>query len=290
MAWIKLIFEVEATAVEPFTDRLMTLGAVAASLLDAGDDPILEPKPGELRLWSNTRVLALFPADAAIDRVIAGLADHPSGRPPAYRQEILEDQDWSRTWLDHFQPMQFGRRLWVTPTAHPPPDPTAVNLRLDPGLAFGTGAHPTTALCLEWLEQQPLTDRTVLDFGCGSGILAIAALLLGAKHALGIDSDPQAHSASRANAALNGVADRLSLIPDDHPAQADALVANILANPLIELAPRLASTLTPGGPIALSGILRSQAEPVTAAYRPWFDLNAPVQREDWVLISGVRRR
>ena len=130
----------------------------------------------------------------------------------------------------------------------------------------------------------------MLDFGCGSGILAIAALLLGAKHALGIDSDPQAHSASRANAALNGVADRLSLIPDDHPAQADALVANILANPLIELAPRLASTLTLGGPIALSGILRSQAEPVTAAYRPWFDLNAPVQREDWVLISGVRRR
>ena len=289
MAWIKLIFEVEATAVEPFTDRLMTLGAVAASLLDAGDDPILEPKPGELRLWSNTRVLALFPADAAIDRVIAGLADHPSGRPPAYRQEILEDQDWSRTWLDHFQPMQFGRRLWVVPTAHRPPDPTAVNLRLDPGLAFGTGTHPTTALCLTWLAQQPLIDRTVLDFGCGSGILAIAALLLGAKHALGVDIDPQAHIASRANAALNGVADRLSLIADDQQVQADTVIANILAHPLIELAPRLASTLAPGNTLALSGLLHTQAECVSTAYRPWFDLNPPVQHEDWVLISGVRR-
>ena len=291
MAWIKLVFDVDTPAAEPLADRLTALGAVATSLLDAGDEPVLEPKPGELRLWPNTRVLGLFQADADIDRVSAALAgaDLQTGRPPRYYQEILEDKDWCRAWLEHFKPMQFGPRLWVVPTAHHPPDPTAVNLRLDPGLAFGTGTHPTTALCLTWLAQQALTGRTVLDFGCGSGILAIAALLLGAKHALGVDIDPQAHIASKANAALNGVAGRLSLIPDDQHAQADTVVANILANPLIELAPRLASMLTPGNTLALSGLLHTQVERVSAAYRPWFDLNPPVQREDWALISGVRR-
>lgn len=289
MAWIKLVFDVAATAAEPLADQLMTLGAVATSLLDAGNEPILEPKPGELRLWPNTRIMGLFQADADIDRVIAALTDRQTDHPLRYHQEILEDKDWRRAWLEHFKPMRFGRRLWVVPTAHRPPDPTAVNLRLDPGLAFGTGTHPTTALCLTWLAQQPLIDRTVLDFGCGSGILAIAALLLGAKHALGVDIDPQAHIASRANAALNGVADRLSLIADDQQVQADTVIANILAHPLIELAPRLASTLAPGNTLALSGLLHTQAECVSTAYRPWFDLNPPVQHEDWVLISGVRR-
>ncbi|HET9679284.1 MAG TPA: 50S ribosomal protein L11 methyltransferase, partial [Gammaproteobacteria bacterium] len=211
---------------------------------------------------------------------------------PDYRVETVADQDWTRAWLKDFKPLQFGERLWIVPSAWEPPEPEAVNILLDPGLAFGTGTHPTTALCLEWLEKQALTNKTVLDFGCGSGVLAIAALKLGAVAALGVDNDPQALTASESNAGRNQVMERLQLcLPEALPqSRFPIVVANILANPLIELAGQLANLTEPGGHIALSGILSEQGEIVEAAYAPFFEL-APIQEKDgWLLISGQRKR
>ncbi|MBP3863108.1 MAG: 50S ribosomal protein L11 methyltransferase, partial [Pseudomonas sp.] len=202
------------------------------------------------------------------------------------------DQDWERSWMDNFHPMRFGQRLWIVPSWHAAPEPDAVNLLLDPGLAFGTGTHPTTALCLEWLDGQDLKNCTVLDFGCGSGILAIAAMLLGAKHAVGTDIDVQALEASRDNANRNGVDPQLFplYLPEDMPqVQADVVVANILAGPLVSLAPQLSSLVKPGGRLALSGILAEQGEEVAAAYAQDFDLDPIANRDGWVRISGRRR-
>jgi ribosomal protein L11 methyltransferase len=216
-----------------------------------------------------------------------------TGTPlPEHLSELIEDQDWERSWMDNFQPMRFGQRLWIVPSWHAAPEPDAVNLLLDPGLAFGTGTHPTTALCLEWLDAQTLQDCTVLDFGCGSGILAIAALLLGAGLAIGTDIDPQALEASRDNASRNGIEPaRFPLyLPGELPGvRADVLVANILAGPLVELAPRLAELLGPGGRLALSGILAEQAEAVRAAYSKDFMLEPTAEKDGWVRISGIRR-
>jgi len=211
----------------------------------------------------------------------------------AHHHETLDDQVWERAWMDDFAPMRFGERLWIVPSWSASPDPQAVNLKLDPGLAFGTGTHETTALCLEWLDRADLTGKAVLDFGCGSGVLAIAALLLGAGNATGTDIDPQALTASEDNARNNGVADALRLyLPENLPAdyRCDVLVANILAGPLVELAGQLASYCRPGGSLALSGILAEQAESVRNAYAPWFDLNPTTQQGDWVRIDGVRRK
>ncbi len=214
------------------------------------------------------------------------------GDLPEHHVEEIADQDWERSWMDNFQPMRFGRRLWIVPSWHAAPEPDAVNLLLDPGLAFGTGTHPTTALCLEWLDGQELAGRQVLDFGCGSGILAIAALLLGAERAVGTDIDPQALEASRDNASRNGIepARFPVYLPADLPQrQADVLVANILAGPLVSLAPQLTGLVRPGGLLALSGILAEQAEEVRAAYSAHFDLDPTAEREGWIRISGRRR-
>lgn len=207
------------------------------------------------------------------------------------RVEILEDKDWEREWMENFHPMQFGQRLWICPSWRDVPDPEAVNVMLDPGLAFGTGTHPTTALCLTWLDGQELGGQTVIDYGCGSGILGIAALKLGAGRVIGVDIDPQAIEASRENAARNGVENGVELyLPADRPQlQADVLVANILAGPLRELASDIASLVKPGGRLALSGILATQAEEVRAAYLPWFEMDAPVEQEEWVRLSGIRK-
>lgn len=266
-------------------------GALAITLHDAGDDPVLEPQPGETPLWTDTCITGLFAADQNLEPLMNALKEKfELSSLPAWRTEDVADRVWEREWMRDFQPMRFGRRLMVIPKEFPAPDRDAIAIRLDPGLAFGTGTHPTTSLCLEWLDGLELVDQRVLDFGCGSGILAIGALLSGAARAVGVDIDPQAITASRENAQTNLVADRLSLTLDSEDAQGpfDVLVANILAGPLIELAPTLLNKLRPGGRFALSGILESQADDVAAAFAAGTTLAAPAIADGWVRLSGER--
>jgi ribosomal protein L11 methyltransferase len=289
MPFLQLTVELGATDPTAVEDALFALGASSVTLEDAADDPVLEPGPGETPLWPTIRVRALF--DPGIDRgaLLASLA--PVLSPTlAPRFEELADRPWEREWLRDFRPMRFGRRLWVCPDGQPAGDPHAIRVELDPGLAFGTGTHATTALCLEWLDGRELRDRRMIDYGCGSGILAIAALKLGAAHALAFDPDPQARLATRQNAARNHVADRLEVVSatPQHPASCDLLVANILAGTLADLAGRFASLLRLGGAIALSGILVEQADSVTAAYRPWFMIDVTATRDGWALLGGHR--
>ncbi|SEO93662.1 50S ribosomal protein L11 methyltransferase [Aquisalimonas asiatica] len=271
---------------------LLERGAYSVTFQDPGGEPVLEPDLGTSPLWEDVVVLALFDGDADLPRIRSGLEQAlGAGAIEAWREETLPDQDWERAWMDSFAPMRFGSRLWVCPSTHPPPDAEAVNLKLDPGLAFGTGTHPTTALCLGWLDAQPLADTRVLDYGCGSGILAIAALLLGAPEAHGVDNDPQALVASRENAERNGVTDRLHLLRHDQPDPpvADLLVANILSGILIDMVPRLMALVRPGGRVALSGILEQQADTVIAAYASHVAFDAPRFQDGWTLLTGVRR-
>jgi len=291
--WRQLSAATTESLAEPLADRLFALGALSVSFEDEGDQPLFEPKPGETPIWRDTRVIALFEEDIDTDLVRSVIAaDYRNGELSDWRVEEIQDQAWERAWLEHFQPMRFGQRLWIIPTGFEPPNQEdAVCVHLDPGLAFGTGTHPTTALCLQWLDGQNLQGKTVVDFGCGSGILAVAALLLGAKEAVATDIDPQALTATVDNAGKNGVADRLRCcLPQKMPAlQADILLANILANPLIELAGQLAGHLKPGGRLALSGILREQAEDVRRAYEPFFIMDEPEYLEDWTRLTGIRR-
>ena len=292
MSWIQLKLDTTpelSTAVE---DQLLECGALAVTFLDGCDQPLYEPEHGTTPLWNNLRILGLFSADTEIEPIIAHLSETIPGSCQAHRVEIVEDKDWEREWMTHFHPMQFGERLWVCPSWKEVPDTTAVNLMLDPGLAFGTGTHPTTALCLRWLDAQDLADKQVIDYGCGSGILAIAALLLGAKQALGVDTDPQALEATRDNAERNNIAQqRLHLCyPRNTPEiVADITVANILAGPLISLAETLANHTCPGGQLALSGILVEQADDVMAAYSQWFTMDPVLEHDGWVRLSGIRR-
>lgn len=291
MAWKQLLLDTEAADAPRLEDALLEAGAVAVTLLDRADQPLLEPAPGELPIWREVRVCGLFDLEHDSREVIAALNGRFGTPLPDYRWQPLADQNWERAWMADFQPQRFGSRLWVCPSWCPPPQPNAVNLLLDPGLAFGTGTHQTTALCLEWLDAQSLTGRTVLDYGCGSGILAIAALLLGAERAVGVDHDPQALQATRDNAERNGIPpERLSvLLPGqlESAARFDILTANILAAPLIELAPTLIAHLRPGGTFALSGILTGQAESVAAAWHG-AELEPPTRRDDWIRLSGQR--
>ncbi|MBD3643164.1 MAG: 50S ribosomal protein L11 methyltransferase [Alcanivorax sp.] len=292
MAWLQLHLATTEAHADAFQSALEDMGACAVTLTDGADQPVFEPPPGARPLWQNTVVSALFDADRDPALILAALQQQGL-EAQAHHHETLDDQVWERAWMDDFAPMRFGERLWIVPSWSESPDPEAVNLKLDPGLAFGTGTHETTALCLEWLDRADLKSKAVLDFGCGSGVLAIAALLLGAGNATGTDIDPQALTASEDNARNNGVADGLSLyLPENLPAdyRCDVLVANILAGPLIDLAGQLAGYCRPGGSLALSGILAEQAESVRAAYTPWFDLNPTTQQGDWVRIDGVRRK
>ncbi|CAL1238888.1 methyltransferase for 50S ribosomal subunit protein L11 [Candidatus Methylocalor cossyra] len=282
---------VEEALAESVSERFLAEGALSVTLEDAGDQPLFEPKPGETPLWKKTRVIALFAEGVDEAGVRATLMAAFGGGISTWESATLEDRVWERAWLEHFRPMRFGRRLWVCPSGFEPPEPEAVNLCLDPGLAFGTGTHPTTALCLEWLDGQTLSGKTVLDYGCGSGILAIAALKLGANRAYGVDIDPQALTASADNARKNGVASRLRLsTPAGLPALgADLVLANILAGPLVALADQLVGQLRPGGDLVLSGLLAAQAEAVRAAYQGQIQFAAPVIREGWALLTGVKR-
>ena len=298
-AWLELKLEVARTDVDRAEELLYALEALSITELDAQDQPLLEPGPGETPLWDRVVVVALFPGELDPDALRAAFASSWQTafdeNPPAFRVEGLADQPWERAWLEHFKPMRFGERLWVVPSWAEPPQAGAVNLRLDPGLAFGTGTHPTTALCLRWLDQLAvagvLRDARVLDFGCGSGILAIAAALLGAREVTGVDNDPQAIIATRDNAGRNNVTVQ-ALLPREHAAPAghyDAVVANILAGPLVALSAQIAGALRPGGALALSGILREQADEVAAAYATLVDWDAPAIEGDWVRLSGRRR-
>lgn len=291
MPWLQVRLAITPEQAETYEDALLEVGAVSVTFMDAEDQPIFEPDLGTTPLWSHTHLLALFEADTDADAVFAHLHLLTGAALPEHQAEVIADQDWERSWMDNFQPMRFGQRLWIVPSWHAAPEPDAVNLLLDPGLAFGTGTHPTTALCLEWLDGQDLEGCNLLDFGCGSGILAIAALLLGAKQAVGTDIDYQAIEASRDNAERNGIdASRLPLyLPEQLPAeQADVVVANILAGPLVALAPQITSLVKPGGRLALSGILAEQGEDVAAAYAEAFDLDPLCIRDGWVRISGRR--
>lgn len=299
MPFLELSLTLRASDQERVELALEEIGALAVTLLDAEVDTpneraILEPGVGEMPLWCEIALSALFDVDAdraGLVQVLAELVPEIEPEQIAFRE--VADQDWTRAWMDQFKPMRFGRRLWIYPWNIEPPtdDHEAVVVRLDPGLAFGTGTHPTTALCLEWLDQSELAGKQVVDYGCGSGILAIAALKLGAAQVTGIDNDPQALLASGDNAERNAVADRLSLaLPDDFTAvPADLLVANILAGPLGELAPRFAACVKAGAPFALSGILVGQETELLERYREWFDDLTVAVREDWVRISGRRR-
>ncbi|WP_044873898.1 50S ribosomal protein L11 methyltransferase [Pseudomonas sp. LFM046] len=292
MPWLQVRLAITPEQAETYEDALLEVGAVSVTFMDAEDQPIFEPDLGTTPLWSHTHLLALFEADTDEANLVAHLELLTGGTLPEHQIERIEDQDWERSWMDNFQPMRFGRRLWIVPSWHEAPEKDAVNLLLDPGLAFGTGTHPTTALCLEWLDGQDLGGCEVLDFGCGSGILAIAALLLGARQAVGTDIDPQALEASRDNASRNGI-DPVRFpvyLPADLPAKpAEVVVANILAGPLVSLAPQITSLVASGGRLALSGILAEQAEEVRAAYAGAFDLDPTAEKDGWVRISGVRR-
>jgi len=292
MPWLQVRLAITPEQAETYEDALLEVGAVSVTFMDAEDQPIFEPDLGTTPLWSNTHLLALFEADTDETALLAHLQLLCDGALPEHHVERIEDQDWERSWMDGFQPMRFGQRLWIVPSWHAAPQPDAVNLLLDPGLAFGTGTHPTTALCLEWLDSQSLDNCSVLDFGCGSGILAIAALLLGAPQAAGTDIDPQALEASRDNASRNGIdpARFPVYLPADLPQQpADVVVANILAGPLVSLAPQITALVKGGGRLALSGILAEQAEEVRAAYASTFDLDPTAVKDGWVRISGVKR-
>lgn len=285
---LQVVVELGRADPAPVEEALSALGAHSVTLEDAADDPVLEPGPGETPLWPTVRLRAVFEADADRDAIQAGI----TATVPACRAqfELLADRAWEREWLRDFRPMRFGRRLWVCPDGQPAGTADGIRVALDPGLAFGTGTHPTTALCLEYLDGQDLVGRHVIDYGCGSGILAIAALKLGAAGAIAYDIDPQALLATRENGERNGVTDRLRVV-DEAPqaaASCELLVSNILAGPLTELAARFACLVPAGGRIALSGLLVDQADSVAASYRPWFMIGLTAVRDGWALLGGSR--
>jgi len=296
MPWQTLVVDTDAAHAEGLSEALLELGALSVDLLDADagtmDEQAIFGEPGEPPpgVWQHNRVSALFNDDQDVPAILS-LAAKNIGlvQLPEHRIEILADHDWVRLTQSQFEPIRISARLWIVPTWHTPCDPEAINITLDPGLAFGTGSHPTTRLCLRWLDSNLQRGESVLDYGCGSGILAIAALKLGAASAVGVDVDLQAIIASRDNAAANQAKVNFYL-PDQTPAgNFDVVVANILTNPLRMLAPLLANATRPGGQIVLSGILEEQATDVMNIYRQWFDLHTPVFEEGWSCLSGRKR-
>ena len=293
--WQELHFTAHKDQVEALEDWLFAHGALSVTLEDEADQPLLEPGPGETPLWDAVNVTALFAGDHNAAPLLQSV-------PPELVKERGEapvpvaDREWTRVWEDQFHPLQMGERLWICPSWTPPPDPDAINILLDPGLAFGTGTHPTTAMCLRALDAGIAPGVRVVDYGCGSGILGIAASRLGAGEVLGVDNDPQAMTASRDNAHRNQVPESTfrAVLPDDAAisswaGSAEWVVANILAGPLVDLAPVLTALLAPGGRLLLAGLLAEQAESVIAAYAPEVELAVADQQEEWVLLAGAQR-
>jgi len=296
MPWIQAVVDITAQQSDDIEDLLMAIGAQAVTMRDGANQPIYEPPLGTTPLWDKVTLVALFDAEQPLAlqmEQLSALYESEYGKGfPSYKLELVEDKDWIREWMDTFKPMPFGQRLWICPSWLETEDPEAVNLRLAPGLAFGTGTHPTTSLCLKWLDGQSLNDKTVVDFGCGSGILGIAAMLLGAKSLMGIDIDPQAILASNENTERNQIDANLVTfyLPEDAPSQqADLVLANILAGPLVELKDAILSYLLPGGHLVLSGILASQAEEVADAYRQDCVINGITEEDGWVRIDATRQ-
>jgi ribosomal protein L11 methyltransferase len=297
MPWLSLVVESDAEHAEALSEALLKLGALSVDLLDADadtpDEQAIFGEPGEPPpgVWQHNRVSALFDSDKDVDTILRNASAIIGLKQiPQHRIETLADNDWVRLTQSQFEPISISPRLWIVPTWHSPGDPSAINIVLDPGLAFGTGSHPTTRLCLRWLDRNLQGGESVLDYGCGSGILAIAAIKLGAAHAVGVDVDLQAVNASRDNAAANQVKNVQFYSPDHAPqSRYDLVVANILTNPLCMLAPLLADATCSGGDIVLSGILEEQAQEVMDIYQQWFDLNAPIFEDGWSCLSGRKR-
>ena len=296
MDWRQFIMNLDALDPTTVEDAFLHLGAVSVTMTDAGEDPVLEPGPGETPLWSSTRITGLFAGDTDLDAFVSALRSTLGvDRLPEHRVETLQDRAWEREWLKDFGPMRFGTHLWICPTGQAVDDADAVIVHLDPGLAFGTGTHPTTALCLEWLDGLDLKGRSMLDYGCGSGVLAIAALKLGCATATGMDIDPQAVIATQQNARENAVARNLAVFgsADAISGQFDVVLANILAGPLVQFADSITSHLAEGGMLALSGVLCEQADEVLDTYVPWIDFEEPVFREQdgqtWSRLTGRKR-
>lgn len=290
MPWLQVKLTIQATAAEPVADALQQLGALSVTFTDAADQPIFEPGVNETPLWQTTEVVALFEAGTDPAALTTALHYRIAPLQPLLRADPLEDKDWVRAWMDHYQPMDFGHGLWICPSHRSPPPTATVSVMLDPGLAFGTGTHPTTAMCLRYLAAQPPHGQLVIDYGCGSGILALAAARLGARHVYAVDNDPQALLATSRNAEQNQVADRISAgLPgqlDLPPVQ--TLLANILAGPLVSLAPTFARLAAPGGTIVISGILATQAPDIYAAYQHDFTLAEFARQEEWVCLAGTK--
>jgi ribosomal protein L11 methyltransferase len=291
MAWNQITLFTNQTLAEKISDYLNELGALAVTLQEGGEDRVFEPMPGETPLWKDTQVVGLFDQDLDIGLVCNLLKQKYADELPRIETTVVEDQDWERAWLNDFKPMQFGRRSWIIPSTFEPVDADGVNIFLDPGLAFGTGTHATTAMCLKWLDSQELAGKSCIDYGCGSGILAIAAAKLGAESIEAVDIDPQAIDATLFNAANNGVENCIkAYLPDQFIAKpVDILLANILAMPLISFAEQFSKLVVSGGSIVLSGILDEQAEDVLVAYRPWFDIKIQDSFDGWTLLVGSRK-
>ena len=293
MQWLQLLIDVGRERSTIVEDAIFECGAVSFTLEDAADQPIYAPGIGEQPLWDNCAAKALFPASIDVDAINQQLSDllQPA---PAIRWELLEDKDWSEEWKKYFQPLKCGTRLWICPSWIDPPEPDAINLSLDPGIAFGTGSHPTTHLCLRWLEQQDLAGKIVIDYGCGSGILGIAALLLGAEKVYAVDNDPQALLASRDNAQRNQIADDrlMTFLPEEVPSglYAEVMLANILAAPLMQLAPIISDLTAADGLLCLSGLLESQTDDVSEPYLAHFDFSTAAVESDWSQLSAVKVR
>ena len=297
MSWLQISVHTSKANAESVEACLFTIGAQTVTLTDAADQPILEPGVEETPVWDEVVITGLFETTVDQQQLIDSIDKQLAGIEHSCSTEILEDKNWTRAWMDNYHAMQFGERLWVVPLHIEPPQPNAINLRLDPGLAFGTGTHPTTSLCLRWLDQNVDTQMNLLDYGCGSGILAIAACMLGIPHADAVDIDPQALIATQSNAETNHVEGRIKTwLPQDYNkaieanhATYDIVVANILSGPLAELAPILASHTRAGGDVILSGILREQADTVLNTYNEFFVMDKPTFDEDWTLLHGVKK-
>lgn len=289
--WYQVFCTVLQPQIDIVCDALESLGALSISMQDGSDEPIYEPDPDEIPLWQVIHLKVLFADDVAIQAIVQTLCQQFENI--AFHYDKLPEQAWSHTWKQDFKPTLYGNRLWLCPSWITPPEPNAVNVILDPGLAFGTGHHPTTALCLDWLAENISATDTVIDYGCGSGILAISALKLGCQQVWAIDHDPQALIATKENAIRNNInLEQLSIM---HPEQIKAikariLIANILTNPLLELAHQFAEYVEHGGLIVISGVLTSQIDLIVDKYRSWFTLRTPITRSDWVRFDGIRKK